>query len=140
MSWSPSNKEIEAVLRLDGAARYRHFIKRVADCEEVWGLWESDGWAVMGDDPGQELIPFWPHSSYAALCAIGSWNRYGPKAISLDDLQEKWLVGMKRDGHRLAVFPTPSGKGVIIDPAQCEQDLRDELSLYGARFPKRVDL
>jgi len=131
MSWHPSEKEIEAVLLLDGSARYQHFIKKVADTQETWGLWESDGWASMGDTTDQVLIPLWPHSSYAVLCATGSWNGYTPKAVSLDDLLEKWLVGMKRDKGRLAVFPTPSGRGLSVDPEQCEQDLRDELALYG---------
>ncbi len=131
MSWHPSDKEIQSILLLDGSARYRHFIKKVVDNEETWGLWESDGWVSMGDGSDQILIPVWPHSSYAALCATGSWNGYTPKAISLDDLLEKWLVGMKRDRLQLAIFPTPSGKGLPVDPDQCEQDLRDELSFYG---------
>lgn len=117
---------------MDGAARYRHFIKKVTDCEEVWGLRESDGWAVMGDGAGQELIPFWPHSSYAALCANGAWKSYEAKAISLDDLLEKWLPGMRRDKRRLAVFPTPGGQGTPVEPDRFEYDLREELSAsYG---------
>lgn len=118
------------MLRLDGAARYRHFIKKVTDCEEVWGLWESDGWATMGDGAGQVFVPFWPHSNYAAMLANGSWSRYEPNAVTLKDFLEKWLVGLERDKLSLAVFPTPSGKGLSVCPEQCSQDLREELSLY----------
>lgn len=77
------------------------------------------------------LSPFWPHSTYAALSAFGSWSMYKPKAVALKDFLEKWLVGLERDKLRLAVFPTPAGKGVPVDPEQCGQDLREELSQYG---------
>ena len=46
-----SPKEVEAVLRLDGPARYQHFLKRVVDTEAAWGLWK-DGWALMADENG----------------------------------------------------------------------------------------
>ncbi len=48
--------EIEAVLEASpGARRYEHFVKRVADRAEGWGLW-SEGWALAGSDSGQQVF------------------------------------------------------------------------------------
>jgi hypothetical protein len=44
-----SPKEVESVLKLGGFARFKHFIKRVADEERAWGLW-NDGWARLSSE------------------------------------------------------------------------------------------
>ncbi len=54
--WELSEREIEAVVGLDAAQRYAHFIKRVADLELVWSLWQ-DGWALTGSDKNHQLVP-----------------------------------------------------------------------------------
>ena len=41
-----NQKQIDAVLKLSGAERYQHFVKKIADWEEVWGLYQ-DGWALL---------------------------------------------------------------------------------------------
>lgn len=33
-----SQKQIDAVIALEGAKRYKHFIKVIADTQQVWGL------------------------------------------------------------------------------------------------------
>src|SRR6266851_2270801 len=108
MSWIPNGKEIAGVLALDGPSRYKHWIKKVADEEHLWGLW-LNGWAVMADENGHELVPVWPHSKYAALCAKNAWAGYQPKSIPLDAWLDRWTPGAERDGWLVAVFPTPDG-------------------------------
>ena len=130
MSWTPNEREIQTVLALEASKRYEHWVKKVAAWQEVWGLWQEGGWASAGDDTGRELIPVWPHSAYAAVCAEGSWSGYIPKVIPLDDWLNRWIPGMERDKLLVAVFPTPQGKGVPIEPRRLEQDLRNELSNY----------
>lgn len=130
MSWTPNEKEIQAVVSLAAAKRYEYWIKKVADDEQVWSLGQKDGWALVGDDAGRELVPVWPHSKYAALCAKGIWDGYEPKVITLDDWLDRWVPGMERDGRLVAVFPTPDGNGAVVDPRRLEQDLRDELAKY----------
>ena len=72
-----TQKELEAVLRLDGPARFEHFVKRVA------------------------------------------------KTL-LDDL----LPAMRERGTRVAVFPRPDGRGVVVTPEELEAALRRELEKY----------
>ncbi len=130
MSWTPSEKEVQAVLALEASKRYEHWIKKVADQQEVWSLWQEGGWALAGDDAGRQLVPVWPHSRYAALCAEGAWLGYQPKAITLDSWLDRWLPGMERDQRLVAVFPAPNDKEVTIEPRRLEQVLRTELSNY----------
>jgi hypothetical protein len=36
-----NHKQMEAVFALPGAKRFEHFIKVIADSEEVWGLYRD---------------------------------------------------------------------------------------------------
>lgn len=129
MTWIPTAKEIEAVLALPGPVRYAHFIKRVADTQRIWSL-EHDGWALLGDDKGQECIPVWPHAKYAELCANGIWAGFQPQSIDIDAWLNKWIPGIEKDRRLIAVFPTPERRGIPVQPRRLEADLREELSKY----------
>ena len=122
-------KEIEAVLRLDGPARYGHFVKRVVDEEIAWGLW-SDGWALMAESDGQSIFPLWPAREYAELCAIGEWDGYAAQEIALSDLLDELLPKLDARAVLPGVFPTPSGKGVTLAVEELEDALRAEMVKY----------
>ncbi|GEP42374.1 DUF2750 domain-containing protein [Brevifollis gellanilyticus] len=122
-------KQIEAVLKLSGHDRYRHFLKVVADKESAWGLYE-DGWALAADDDGNPVFPLWPAKEYAALCAVGEWAGYEPSDIDVDELLEELLPSLMERGTRIGIFPSPSEKGVSPELDRFEQELRDELSQY----------
>src|SRR5262245_54358173 len=92
-----SDKEIQAVLGLDGPARFQHFLKRVVDSEEAWGLWK-DGWALMRNNDNVMVFPLWPAQEYAALSRLGDWKEYEPKAISLEELMQEFLPKFQEDG------------------------------------------
>jgi hypothetical protein len=129
MSWTPHEREIQVVSALDGPKRYEYWIKKVADHEEVWSLWD-EGWALLADDSGQEAVPVWPHEEFAQRWAVNDWARYQPKAIPLEEWLTRWISGMERDGRQVAVFPTESGSGVIVNPQRLKSDLDEELSQY----------
>lgn len=129
MAWTPTNMEIKKVSALDAEGRYRYFIKRVADIEEVWSL-GSDGWALAGDDDGRQLVPIWPHPIYAERCATRAWAGYEPRLILLKDFLRKWVPGMKRDNRLAAVFQTEAGKGVPVEPDRLREDIETELENY----------
>ncbi|MBL8176487.1 MAG: DUF2750 domain-containing protein [Bryobacterales bacterium] len=79
-------EDFQTVKDLDGSARYEHFVKHIADCEEAWGLYD-DGWAMGEDDEGNATFQLWPAKEYAALCADGEWAGYEAAAIPLEDLR-----------------------------------------------------
>jgi hypothetical protein len=122
-------KQLEAVLALPGAERYNHFIKVVADWQEVWGLY-SDGWALASTDNGQQVFPMWPAKEYAEACAKNEWQGYEPKVFSLDDLMGELLPKLKKDGVLPGIFFTPVSKGVTPTVDQFINDLNIELENY----------
>ncbi len=58
MTYPLSQKELESVSRLSIEARLAHFVKRVADWEEVWSLRNSEGGVLTLATEGQEAAPF----------------------------------------------------------------------------------
>jgi hypothetical protein len=122
-------EKLQSVLGLAPDERYAYFIRKVADATTVWSL-ENNGWAMAADDAGGKLAPFWPEEEFAAACAAGAWDGYSPKGIELEAFVGKWLPGLERDGLKVAIFPTPSDKGVIREPEDVRSDLLEEVSQY----------
>lgn len=127
--WIPKPKEIEAVLKPDGAARFAHFIKRVADMEAVWGLWDG-GWVTVSDNEGSLAMPLWPAREYAELCREAEWAASEARSINTDTLRRDLLPKLAAEGVQIAVFPTPGGKGVIVAVERLTGALEEELALY----------
>jgi len=130
MSWKLNDKEYQAVLDLPGPDRYSYTIKKIADQEEVWSLWAEGGWVLASDDEGRELVPIWPHSKFASACAKDEWDGCEPRPIDLASWTSKWVLGIARDQRKIAVFPTPNDKGVVVSPERFSEDLDTETSLY----------
>ena len=87
---------MEVVLSLPAGKRYEHFIKVIADWQEVWGLYQ-DGWALAAADDGTTVFPLWLAKEYAQVCAEKEWADYEPRSISLNDLMEMLLPKLKVD-------------------------------------------
>lgn len=130
MSWNVSDQEYKSVITLSGAKRYSYFVKKVADWEEVWSLRNEDGWVLAADETGLKVIPVWPHERYAKACLTQEWQDCNPAMIDLEVWMQKWLPGMIQDGRRVAIFPTPDDKGVVVEPTRIQHDLSDECEQY----------
>ena len=132
MTWILTDKELSSVFGLEASKRYGYLIKKVADQEMLWSLWDKDGWALAAaEDKKSEAIPIWPHKKFAEACATGSWDGYEPKRISLDQWLSKWIPGMEKDRRLVAIFPTPIDKAVLVTPSKVAADLGTELENYG---------
>src|SRR5262245_53076158 len=132
MTKEVSDGEFRGVTALSGPDRYSHFVRRVADFEEVWSLHGASGWVTMGDDSGRKYIPVWPHKRYAEAFIRGHWQDAKATMIELDAWMQRWLPGMQRDGLQVAVFPVEGEKqqGVLVSPQQLKHDLEQELKQY----------
>lgn len=124
-----SPKQMEALLALPGVARFEHFIKVIADWQEVWGLYQG-GWALAAADDGTTIFPLWPAKEYAQVCAANEWTGYEPRSISLDDFTEVLLPKLKLDGVLPGVFFTPASKGVTPSIYELSSALEAELKNY----------
>lgn len=124
-----SQKQLEAVLALPGDKRFEHFVKVVADWQEVWGLYQ-DGWALAAADDGTTVFPLWPAKEYAQICAANEWNGYEPRSFGLGDFMEALLPKLKSEGVLPGVFFTPSSKGVTSSVDELMSALKAELQNY----------
>lgn len=124
-----NQKQIEAVTALLGLKRYEHFVKVVADWEEVWGLYQ-DGWALAATDDGKQVFPLWPAKEYAELCTDKEWAGYKPESFSLEDFMYVLLPKLKDDNILPGIFYTPSDNGVTPAIDQLLADLNKELENY----------
>ncbi|CAA7196727.1 DUF2750 domain-containing protein [Chryseobacterium potabilaquae] len=124
-----TNKKIANILKMTEDERYDYFIRKVTDFEEIWGL-SDDGWALLGDDNGNQILPLWPEKEFAKLCAIDQWKDYKPESIELDNFIEKWIPGMINDKTLVNIFLTPDAKGTVINPNDLYSDLQEELEQY----------
>ena len=75
-----SEREIAAVIKLDGPQRVEYFVKKVADANAAWSLWR-DGWAAMETNEGTGVFPLWPRREYADMCRSGVYADYVAKPI-----------------------------------------------------------
>lgn len=122
-------QQLAAVVTLPGPDRYQYFVKRVADSQEVWGLYQ-DGWALAKTDDGTLVFPMWPASDYASLCAEYEWDGYDAQSFSVEELLEDLLPQLEQDRVLPGVFYTPGDKGVTPSVAQLRDDLAEELGKY----------
>jgi Protein of unknown function (DUF2750) len=122
-------KEVEAILKLDGPARFKHFVKLAVDRGKVWGLWAS-GWASGTDDAAASVLPLWPAREYAELCRVDEWADYEPREITLEALLDDVLPGLRGRQMRAGIFPTPKGKWVLPTLEELDAALRAEMERY----------
>lgn len=131
MSWVPTEKEIASVIAADGHHRYEYFIHRVCEARAVWALYNG-GWASVGQDTAEPMIPLWPHEAYAQAFAIDAWAGFQPRKIELDEFMDTWIPGMRKNGMDPAIFPVPVGTSVVVSLDDLEANLRHELDeVYG---------
>ncbi|PCE29565.1 DUF2750 domain-containing protein [Burkholderia ubonensis] len=120
--------KLDNILKLDTHARVDYFVRKVADFEVVWGLFD-EGWACARHG-GATVMPFWPEAAFAGRCAEGAWSGFRPSAIALADFLSRWLPGMARDGRLCAVFPVPGQAGPPMQPPDLLERIAREARQY----------
>ncbi len=126
----PSPEQCAALILADGPKRLKHLVSQAADREVLWGLRDESGWVSLADDSGAPGFPIWPHPDYAQDCAIGPWAGCLPAEIEVHEFVGDWLPDMLAQGVSIAVFPTPSMRGVWVSPGELKLRLEEELAKY----------
>lgn len=124
------DREFQAVIALPAPERYEHFIKRVADSMELWGLRSSEGWLLLGDDEDKEAFPVWPAERYAAAYAREQECVEEPVPIDAAVWLEEMLPQLEADGVLVAAFPVPSGGAITVTAEEHTGHLVAELEEY----------
>jgi hypothetical protein len=125
MIYRLNQEEFDRALTLPGDERYRYFVSKVVDFDEVWTLKGPDGFVLFAtDEDGRcRCLPFWPHPDHAAALAVDMWRDCEPERIDLESFLTNWLPGMTTDNLKVAVFPTPLGTSIIVEPEALMRDL-----------------
>jgi hypothetical protein len=106
-------------------ADHDRFLSQATASGEVWGLYGKGGWAVTEseDDPDRVVYPFWSERADAAAHCSGDWSHFKPKAITLDDLLERWLPGMSGDGVLVGTNWDADLSGAEWEPLELAEQL-----------------
>lgn len=123
--------EIDKLFKKPGEKRYEYFVKKVADTEEVYGLADEEGWALIGDDDTDaDIIPLFPHVESAERFRVeNDFEEYGIGIVDVNELLE-WLDEMQTEKMLVAVFPNLEISGVVIAPERLKEDIMVELEKY----------
>jgi hypothetical protein len=122
--------KLKNILALSLEEKYYYFIRKCTELEEVWGL-HNEGWATLGDDENNTIIPFWPEEEFAKLNCSNNWQKCQPKPIALNDFIAKWIPGMIEDKRLANIFYFEEGSSkIIITPQQLLEDINSEMEKY----------
>jgi hypothetical protein len=117
------------ILNLSPQDRYRYFIRKVADFEEVWLIHENGQYVTLGDKEEQIAIPVWPEKEFAELMLTDDWKTYTVENMDVHDFVE-WLDTLEEEGNKVAGFPDIELKGVVVTADEMKNHLIYELQQY----------
>ena len=126
---SLNNLEINNVISLKPLERYKYFIKKVADFEELWVLLDSKGNHALSCLEDKTFISIWSHYPYLKTCLNDEWSKFFPTKITLDDFESN-VIDYMEDDYLLNIFPVNNKSGFIVTLKEFIRDLNDELDKY----------
>jgi len=115
--------ELQGVLSQDVNRRYIYLLKMVTNEGVLYSLKKDGVSLLMQDESGGELVPLWPAAVFAGRCAVAEWSGAEAYGIKLPSFLDRWVDGLKRDGRRIAIFPTPTNAGAVVEPKRFARDL-----------------
>ncbi|GAA4435175.1 hypothetical protein GCM10023091_11130 [Ravibacter arvi] len=123
-------KEIESVSKLAPLDRYRYFIKKVADYEELWTIVDENGDYALSDIDDGVLISFWSAKEFIYSNLDQGWANCEPLKLTLDDLEETVFDLIASESYLINVFPVNGKSGFVVNLDEFARDLSDELKKY----------
>lgn len=121
-----NQEDITKLFKKPGEKRYDYFIKKVVENEEVYGLSDEEGWALLGDDSDADILPLFPAPELAeAFRQATGFDEYQVEALDVNELMD-WLDDMVKDGLLVAVFPNPELNGAVVEPKRLKADIQKE--------------
>lgn len=125
-----TDKEVEAILKLEPYDRYQYFIKRVADSEQMFTIVDNeDNWA-LADVQGKEVFSVWSAPDFAVLFAIGDWESFSVKEITIEQLEDDIIDEIENNGYLINVFPIIGRSGFVVDIIEFAKDINNEMRKY----------
>ncbi len=121
-----NQEDITKLFKKPGEKRYDYFIKKVVENEEVYGLADEEGWALLGDDSDADILPLFPAPEFAeAFRQAADFDEYKVETLDVSELMD-WLDDMEKDKLLVAVFPNPGLNGAVVEPKHLKADIQKE--------------
>jgi len=118
--------EFNEILRKKPENRYKYFVKRAVAEEEVFGLFDDEGWLILEQDDKDVMLLF-PDLEFAEYFRKeGGFDDFRVENLDLIELME-WLDDFKNEGLMVAAFPTPDFLSVVIQPETLKTDIQELL-------------
>ena len=116
--------EINKIFKRPGEKRYDYFLKEVHKSEEVYGLADAEGWALLGDNDDADILPLFPTAALAeAFRQAVKFHDYQVAILDLNELIH-WLEDMEKEDMLVAVLPNPRLNGAVVEPTHLKADLQ----------------
>ena len=114
--------------RLQSQARYEAVIQACQQRQSIWLLQDEQGCLLV--ELGKErILPIWPQSSLAEEWRLSEHASFVATQISYNDLVDKWLPGLDRDGIKLGVAPNLAGESMVVDAIEFAAEIGLDLTL-----------
>jgi Protein of unknown function (DUF2750). len=91
----------------------------------VWGLENSEGWALCGSLKNDDLdvMPLWSQPEFAQLHCRDEWSGYEVVPIALEELLDDWLPRMHEDLLLIGTNWNDDLEGLEIEPLDFIEDV-----------------
>jgi len=108
---------------------YDRFIAEALATGCVWGLENSDGWALCPANSSREadVMPLWSQPEFAQAHQADEWKDYQVVPIALEELLDEWLPGMHDDVLLVGPNWNADLEGDEVEPLDLLEDFDQEV-------------
>jgi len=121
--------KISNIFSLSSEERYGYLLRTIAECEEIWVIRDKGKLVTLGDKDALVSIPVWPEKEFAEFFLADDWKGYAVESVEIYDFLE-WLDGLQQDAIKIAGFPIPDVKCVVVQAGEMKSHLLEELQQY----------
>lgn len=81
------------------------FVREVCALEEVWTIWDGEGFPTATTASGDTAIPFWSteRRARALIESAGEYGDYHPRRIPLETFLGDWIPAFERQDLRVGM-------------------------------------
>ncbi|WP_303850144.1 DUF2750 domain-containing protein [Apibacter mensalis] len=123
-------QKFDNVSKLEPLDRYKYFIKKIADFEELWTILDVNNDYALSDVEEYTLISFWPEEEFVFSNLDKEWKDCRPVKIDLDELYNTIFPIIEANKYLLNIFPINGRTGFVVDLIEFKRDLEEELENY----------
>ncbi|MHA3788660.1 DUF2750 domain-containing protein [Flavobacterium hauense] len=109
---------------------YPHFLKTIAETDELWTLIDNDGRFALFEVNNKTVFSVWPDETSIESNITPDWQDYIPFKINLDELEETIIPLIRQNNYFINIFPVDSRTGYLVALNDFVRELNRELKNY----------